>query len=309
MKKSILYRFLVITAAVLLVLTGCSTSQGSAADEVFNLRVLHINDSHSHVDPTTQDVEVPGYGTVRMELGGMTRISSLIGQYRGERENVLTLHAGDAIMGTTYFTFFNGDTEADVLNAMDFDAMAIGNHEFDLGDGFLADFISKLDFPVLSANIGTAPGNVLENSFEPYIIKEIGGQDVGIIGLTIAEKTRYSSSPSDEISFYDEGSSVQKSVDELKKMGIGKIIVLCHDTYDKSMGWASEVSDIDVIVSGDSHTLLGSELEAYGFAPEGDYPTMLTNRDGDPVYLVQAWEYAKALGVLDVTFTGDVVTA
>jgi len=66
---------------------------------------------------------------------------------------------------------------------------------------------------------------------------------------------------------------------------------------------------VDVIVSGDSHTLLGDGLDVYGFAPRGSYPTVLANADGEPVYLVQAWEYAKALGVLDVTFEGDVIVA
>lgn len=294
---------------ILLALSGCASGAKGASSETLELRILHINDSHSYFDPHKQNLTVPGFGDVQVQLGGMDKIAALINQFRAEKENVLTLHAGDAIMGTTYFTFFNGDAEAEVLNAMGFETMAIGNHEFDLGDGFLAELIRKFDFPIISANVVPASGNVLDGTFEPYLIKEFDGQKVGIIGLTIAEKTKNSSSPSDEIEFLDEAMTVQRYVDELTAQGIGKIIVLCHDTYEKSSAWASMVSDIDVIVSGDSHTLLGDDLAAYGLKPQGSFPTVLQNKDGDAVYLVQAWEYGKALGLLDVVFTGDVVSS
>jgi 5'-nucleotidase len=292
-----------------LFLSGCVSEDSAPAEtqETLELRILHINDSHSYFDSHMQDINVPGFGEVRTQLGGMDKISALINKFKAEKDNVLNVHAGDAIMGTTYFTFFNGDAEAEVLNAMGFEAMAIGNHEFDLGDEFLASLIDRLDFPVLSANVIPASGNVLENKFEPYIIKEYDGQKVGIIGMTISQKTKESSSPSDEIEFLDEAESVQKYVDELETQGIGKIIVLCHDTYEKTTAWAPLVSEVDIIVSGDSHTLLGEDLAKYGFMPQGSYPTMLTNKDGDPVCIVQAWEYGKVLGLLDVVFEGDVL--
>jgi len=296
--------FLIVSSAVLL-LAGCAGSEPAAPLEV---RILHYNDSHSHFDPHEQDLTFGDMGDYITQIGGMANIAALVEDLRMEKENVLTLHAGDAIMGTTYFTFFNGDTESEVMNAMGFDAMTIGNHEFDLGDAFLADFIGKLDFPVISANVVPAEGNVLEGLFEPYMIKEFQGQQVGIIGLTIAKKTAESSSPSDEISFMEEGATVQKYVDKLKKEGVRKIIVLAHDTYEKVSAWAPMVTDVDVIVSGDSHTRLG-DYESIGLSSAGSYPSLTANKDGEPVYIVQAWDYAKALGALDVVFEGDIVTS
>lgn len=215
---------ILLSILTLFVFSGCVTDSGEASTgaaaqpteaETLELRILHINDSHSYFEPHSQMVNIPGFGEVKTRLGGMDSIATLINKFRSEKENVLTLHAGDAIMGTTYFTFFNGDAEAEVLNAMGFEVMAIGNHEFDLGDAFLADLIKKFSFPIISANVVPAKGNLLDGAFEPVLIKEYDGQKVGIIGLTIAEKTKNSSSPSDEIEFLDEAATVQQYVDEL----------------------------------------------------------------------------------------------
>ncbi len=292
--------------AVVVLLASCANDSNNTAP--LDIRILHMNDTHSHFESIQQDLTFDEIGTVRAQIGGMAEISTILNELRSERENVLTLHAGDAIMGTTYFTFFNGNAEADVLNAMGFEALSIGNHEFDLGDEFLAELIQKFDFPVISANVVPDKGNVLDGLFSPYIIKEFDGQKIGIIGLTIAQKTKESSSPSDEIQFHEEAKTVQKYVDVLKKKKIKKIIVLAHDTYEKVSAWAPLVTDVDVIVSGDSHTKLG-ELDSYGLVSEGSYPTVTTSKNGDPVYIVQAWEYGKMLGALDVTFEGDIVTS
>jgi 5'-nucleotidase len=294
-----------LMALMLLMVSACGDSNSSPHQT--SVKILHVNDVHSHLDSDNLDLTLDGT-TTEAEVGGMARVATLVNELSAENDNHLVLHAGDAVQGTLYYTLFQGAADAEVMNAIGFDAMCIGNHEFDDGDEWLAGFIDQLDAPVISSNIDVAPGNVLEGKFAPYIIKEVGGQQIGIIGVTIAGKTQESSQPSDEITFNDEIDSVQAAVNELNAAGVGKIIVLSHYGYNNVQILATQVSDIDVIIDGDSHTLLG-DFSPYGLADSGDYPTMATNADGDDVCIVQAWEYSKVLGELDVTFAGDVLAS
>jgi len=295
-----LLNFLLIALTLLLV-SACGDSNSSPHRT--SVKILHVNDIHSHLDSDNIDLTLDGT-TTEAEIGGMARVATLVNKLSAENDNHLVLHAGDAVQGTLYYTLFQGAADAEVMNAIGFDAMCIGNHEFDDGDAWLAGFSDQLDAPLISSNIEVAPGNVLEGKFAPYIIKEMGGEQIGIIGVTIAGKTEESSQPSDEITFKDEIESVQAAVDELKAAGVGKIIVLSHYGYNNVQILATQVSDIDVIVDGDSHTLLG-DFSPYDLSNSGDYPTMATNADGDDVCIVQAWEYSKVLGELDVTFIGN----
>jgi 5'-nucleotidase len=291
---------LLLAAAILWLLAGCTPHPDSHGTTV---KILHINDSHSHLDASSIDL-ILGGRTTTCEIGGMARVAALLRERSARNEQHLVLHAGDTVQGTLYYTLFNGQADAAVLNAMGFDAITIGNHEFDRGDTWLADYITQLDAPVISANIGLAEGNVLTGRFSPYIVKQIGGKKIGIVGATIAGKTRHSSRPSAEVTFYDEAASVQAAVDALKAAGVGRIILLSHCGFHKVRAMAPRISDIDVIVDGDSHTLLG-DFGVYGLTGSGDYPTMALNADGDKVCIVQAWAQGKALGELDVTFRGD----
>ncbi|MFH1157228.1 MAG: metallophosphoesterase [Pseudomonadota bacterium] len=299
-RSTALHIALVFLTLASLVLTGCN---GSGGDSKLTLKILHVNDVHSHLDPSQIDLTFDGMAT-GCEIGGMARVASKIKELTGKGKNHLVLHAGDTVQGTLYYTLFQGQADADVMNAIGFDAMAIGNHEFDDGDDWLAGFIGMVDAPLISANIEVPPGNVLYGLYAPYVIKEVNGQKIGIIGLTIAGKTRDSSQPSDEVTFKDEVSSTQAAVDELKANGIRKIILLSHYGYENVKALSPLVTDIDIIVDGDSHTLLGN-FSAYGLNSSGEYPTMVKNRDGQKVCVVQAWEYSKVLGELEVNFRGD----
>jgi len=292
-----------IVTAMAALLSGCIDGGSSSESK---LKIVHMNDTHSHIESESLDLYFDGDNDTKTyaEVGGMAKAAAYIKQLKADNDNELVLHAGDAVQGTLYYTLFKGKADAAVLNEIGFDAMAIGNHEFDDGDQFLADFIDMLNMPVISANVVPAAGNILDGKFTKYIIKEVKGTKYAIVGLTISGKTKESSNPSDEITFEDEAEALQKTVNELKKKGIQKIIVLSHYGYKQTQEMAAKVTDIDIIVDGDSHSLLG-DYAYLGLDSEGSYPTMTKNKDGQNVCIVQGWEYGKVVGVIDAVFDGD----
>ena len=277
-----------------------NTKYLNAAQRPFELTILHINDHHSHLDPEPLELTANGK-TYIIEAGGMARVASLIKTLKSRSKNSLVLHAGDAMSGTLYFTLFKGQADVELMNEMGFDAFTLGNHEFDEGDEVLARFIDKAKFPIITANVEALEGSVLYNKWKPYIIKEIDGHKVGIIGLETAQKTSASSRPSSAISFYDEIFRTQRYADELHSKGIDKIILLSHFGYENGRRLAQKVKGIDVIIDGDSHSLLG-DFSAVGLASSGQYPTKVRSLDGNEVCIVQAWEYSKVVGELHVVF-------
>nr|WP_319494111.1 5'-nucleotidase C-terminal domain-containing protein [uncultured Desulfobacter sp.] len=303
LKTGIVVRFFLLSTAVLVF----GTLGSSAFSSQTKLKILHLNDVHSFLAPQTVELTFDGQSTT-CEVGGMARIAGLVDVLAVNPEQTLLLHAGDAVQGTLYFTLFDGRADAGVMSAMPFDAMALGNHEFDNGDSWLAGFIRSLKVPVVSANIRVTPGHVLEHLFAPYVVKEIDGRPVGIIGMTISEVTRRSSRSGPGVVFGDEVRCVQAAVDELSAKGIGRIILLSHYGLENTLSLAGKVSDVDVIVDGHSHTLLG-DLAAYGLACDGPYPVIAENKDGDPVCIVQAWSNGRVLGELDVAFKADRLVA
>lgn len=281
-----------------------------------SVNIVHINDHHSHLEPG--DVELDFDGVVsEVDSGGFPRVAAKIKQLEGELDNVLKLHAGDAVTGTIYYSLFKGEADAQLMNEVCFDAFALGNHEFDDSDAGLATFLGFLNgnpgicqTPVLAANVVPAVGTPLrptadESLIQPYVIKEIDGQRVGIIGIDIARKTQISSSPLDSTEFLDEKETAQFYIDELRGMGVNKIVVLSHFQYANEVRLAQELRGVDVIVGGDSHTLLGERFADLGLNPGGPYPTVVNNADGDTACVVQAWQYSDVVGELNVEFSKD----
>ena len=290
-------------------------------DAAYTLAVLHINDHHSRLQPDTGTNLVLDGQSTRVEIGGFPRIVAKMNALESGSENVIKLHAGDAITGSIFYSLFKGEADADLMNQVCFDAFALGNHEFDDSDAGLAQFIGFLNgnpggcqTPVLAANVVPAVGTPLRpdaatSLIQPYVIKEINGEKVGVIGIDIATKTQIASSPLDTTEFLDEKETAQFYIDELKGMGIDKIIVLSHFQYANEVELAKSLSGVDVVVGGDSHSLLGDAFADFGLSPSGPYPTVVQNADGDTACVVQAWQYSAVVGELAVSFNqaGQVV--
>ena len=141
----------------------------------------------------------------------------------------------------------------------------------------------------------------------PSTVVERDGQKIGIVGLTIAQKTKASSSPDADTTFQDETAAAQREIDALRAKNVNKIILLSHIGYEYDKQVAARLSGVDVVVGGDSHTLLGpNTLTTSGVgSPAGAYPTRTTDKDGKPVCVVQAWEYAQVVGELKVSFNAQ----
>ncbi|MBC7219947.1 5'-nucleotidase C-terminal domain-containing protein [Candidatus Bipolaricaulota bacterium] len=212
----------------------------------WTLTILHTNDTHS-------------------QLENMARQATLVEEIRLQVPDVLLLHAGDAVMGTLYYTVHKGRAEAWVLERMGFTAMTLGNHEFNEGPSGLAEFAEAVSFPLLCANFDFTEDPLLAGKILPYVIVEVGGGRVGIIGLTTAS-TAWSSNPGPNIVIADPITAARQAVDELSALGVNAIIALTHLGWEEDLELARSVTGIDIVIGGHSHTL-----------PE-DYPTVVERK-------------------------------
>jgi len=312
---------LCLTATLALGLVACNDDdddQNAGTEETgepLSLRIVHINDHHSHLEEDDIAFDINGIET-EFPMGGFSRVITKINELAGETDNVLKLHAGDAITGTLYYTLFNGEADAALMNQVCFDAFALGNHEFDAGDAGLKTFLDFLgggscDTPVLAANVvpevGVSPltPSSPTDYIQPYVVKEVDGQRIGIIGIDIAQKTKVSSNPDETTEFLDETETAQRYIDELAADGVNKIILLTHYQYDNDLAMVANLTGVDVVVGGDSHSLLGGGFADLGLSPAGEYPTVVEDADGSTVCVVQAWEYSNVVGELNVEFDAE----
>jgi 5'-nucleotidase len=187
------------------------------------------------------------------------------------------------------------------MNLLDYDAMAIGNHEFDDGESTLEAFVSGLNFPVLSANVDYSAFPTIDEIITPTTIVEVNGQQIGIIGLTTPD-SNVTSSPSDAIVFNEDLVTItQQYVAELEAAGVNKIVLLTHIGVAFDAAIAPQLTGVDIIVGGHSHTLLSNTYTD----GEAEYPMEFTSTDGNPILYVQAGEKNIYLGVLDVEFDAN----
>ncbi|MBE0341979.1 bifunctional metallophosphatase/5'-nucleotidase, partial [Paenibacillus sp. 28ISP30-2] len=214
-----------------------------------HITILHTNDTHAHV--VANDKEM-----------GFAKLAGIIDQYRASNPNTLLLDDGDTIHGTTFATLVNGESIVKVINKLRYDAMVPGNHEFNYGWKHLVELSKEIQFPVLSANIKQTDGTRL---FQPYVIKEVDGVKIGIIGLTTPE-TAYKTNPKnvEGIQFTDPAVEAKAAVDEIRSK-VDVVVVLGHlgqdaSSKDTSLKVVKEVPGIDIFIDGPSHTVLEKGL-------------------------------------------------
>ncbi|SMO58968.1 bifunctional metallophosphatase/5'-nucleotidase [Paracoccus laeviglucosivorans] len=287
--------WLLVSAAVLALGVGQAKAD-------FTLHVLHINDFHSRVEAinkydSTCDAETDAKGEC---FGGVARLSSKINelrdQLRAEGQNVVVLDAGDQYQGSLFYTTYKGKDTVEFMNAIGFDAMAVGNHEFDDGPAGLKVLTDGAKFPVVSGNLDLSQSPELKDAVGGALTLDVGGQKVGIVSALTMD-TPDISSPGDKVIFQNDLDSLKADVQELTDQGVTKIVALTHEGYLRDQTIAAEVAGIDAIIGGHSHTLLG-DMEGAA----GPYPTMIKGPDGAEVPIATAYAYGKYLGHLVLTW-------
>ncbi|MEL6404720.1 MAG: 5'-nucleotidase C-terminal domain-containing protein [Chloroflexota bacterium] len=270
-----------ITVLFLLVLL---TLPVFAQEADFTLTVLHTS--------TVIDEHLPNADGI----GGTARVATLINEARSASENVLLLDAGDRFIDPTAF-----GRNADLMNELAYDAMTLGNHEFNGGNAGLLNFLGEVDFPLVAANIDFSAAPLLMDSIPPYVTLERGETTIGIIGLA-NEEASVLSSPDPSLVFLDDEALVtQEAVDELTAQGVDIIILLAHRDANDNVILGSTVSGVDIIVGGSDNALLSNTAEDADFA----YPIETQDADGNTVLVVQTPENNLYFGFLDVSFDAD----
>lgn len=285
--------------------------------DYFELNILHTNDVHARVDEYNRNGArcTPADSSAGLCIGGAPRLATAVQNARNAYPNVILLDAGDQFQGTLFFNVFKGDVLTETMNYIGYDAMALGNHEFDDGPATLASFINGANFPVLSANTDTSNEPILNGLVLPYTVITVTGEPIGIIGITTPDTSNISS-PGPNITFTAPITSLQTAADALTAQGVTKIIALTHADYAVDLTLAAQVSGVDVIVGGHSHSFLYNPASPISFAnptfpqfgpllPAGEYPTVVTSASGDPVLVVTAYQWGTFLGNLNVVFDLD----
>lgn len=265
--------------------------------------ILHTNDFHSKVEPINQydspcSTEDNDAGEC---FGGYARLVTAIEEARERHPDALLFDGGDQFQGSLFYTRYKGRVAAEIMNTLGYDAMTVGNHEFDDGPLVLRKFIDRVKFPVVMSNSDVSKEPMLAGKIMKSTIIEKAGELYGVIGLTPQDTTELAS-PGPLVTFGDPVAAVQAEVDQLTEQGINRIIVLSHSGYGVDQRVAEQTTGVDVIVGGHTNTFLSNSDEAAA----GPYPTMVGN-----TAIVQAYAYGKYIGELTVTFddAGELVEA
>lgn len=248
-----------------------------------NLTILHLNDTHSHVDPERSG-EYKG-------LGGAVEQAAYIDSVRTAdgKKNVLLLHGGDFSQGTSYFTELGGNIEIDLLNAAGYDVVTLGNHEFDNGSVELARRLRNIDAEVVCANYDFA-GTPLEGLVKPYTVVKRAGLKIGIIGLLTDISRVVDKKLVGELVYQEPASVVNRYAELLRKEeGCDLVLCLSHLGFSLDTEVAAQIRNVDVIVGGHSHTEL-DEMEK------------VRDLDGKEVVIVQDWCWGMSVGNLKVSY-------
>ena len=279
---------------LLTVSAAAASMLSSAACADFSLTILHTNDFHARFEPITKyDSGCAAEDNAAGEcFGGTARLATAIAAARVAAPVSILVDGGDQFQGTLFYTYYKGAVAAEMMNKLGYDAMTVGNHEFDDGPEVLRGFVDTVAFPVLMSNADLSSEPVLAGKIAKSTVIERGGEKLGLIGLTPLDTSELSS-PGPNISFSDPAAAVQAEVDKLTADGVTKIIVLSHSGYAVDLAVAEATTGVDVIVGGHSNTYLSNSSDK----AVGPYPTMV----GDTA-VVQAYAYGKFLGALDVTF-------
>lgn len=245
------------------------------------LFVLHTSDMHSRIEPVSRQSADRNAG-----LGGVVRRVSFVKQYRAEHPDVLLFDCGDFSQGTPYYNMFRGELEVKMMNLMGYDAMTIGNHEFDFGLENMARLFRMAHFPVVCANYEVT-GTPLEGLVKPYVVLERQGVRVGVFGLSPRVEGLVQADKCLGIVYRDPIPVAREMARLLRKEEKCDVVIcLSHlGLYGSGLGdagdevLAAQTEGIDLILGGHSHTFL-ERPAFYENASGQEVPVMHVGKNG-----------------------------
>lgn len=248
-----------------------------------NFVILHTNDTHSRIEPLPEtDRSFP-------DKGGVVRRDVYINQVREAEKNVLLFDAGDFLQGTPYFNMFKGEAEIETMNLLQYDAVTLGNHEFDYGMEVLDKVVQLASFPVVSSNYDFSQTS-LANKIEPFIIINRDGVRIGVIAVNIQPKGLIASENYKGVKYLDPASVANELATFLKsKKRCDFIVCLSHLGYRYDLELAKETRNIDLIIGGHSHTYMAE-------------PELIKDMDNNDVMIFQTNGRGVYVGRIDVEF-------
>jgi 5'-nucleotidase/UDP-sugar diphosphatase len=226
----------------ILLLMACVRPPGNA-ETLRNLTVLYTNDEHGWMEATE-------------ETGGAAGLMGLWREQEGYTQDgpFLILSGGDMWTGPAISTWFDGESMAEVMNTMGYDAAAIGNHEFDFGLGGLAERAAQSEFPFLSANIRDKQTGNIADVAVPYVIQEVNGINVGLIGLTTV-RTPQTTMP-DNVAAFDFISyrtALEDIVPQARADGAELLIVVGHICASDMRALAPAAAELGIALITGGH--------------------------------------------------------
>ena len=264
---------------------SCETS------DLKKITILHTNDVHSHIEPfSSEHSEFPNQG-------GFERRSTLVNSIRNNNPNTLLFDAGDIFQGTPYFNFFNGELEFKLMSLLKYDAVTIGNHDFDNGITGLYEQMPKASFDFLISNYDFS-NTILEGKTKNYKIYNKSRIKIGVFGLGIELEGLVTKELYKETKYLDPIEISRDISNKLKfEENCDLIICLSHlgFRYDNlpervcDYNLAKKSNHIDLIIGGHTHTFM-------------DKPIVLKNEKGNDVIINQVGCFGLYLGQIDFFF-------
>ncbi len=255
-----------------------------------HITILHTNDVHSHIDPFPKD------HSLYPNLGGLARRASLVNAIRKENVNTLLFDAGDFFQGTPYFNFYGGELEIKLMSMLKYDAVTIGNHDFDNGLEGLYAQLPHANFDLLSANYDFK-NTVLNGHTKPYKTFIVDGIKVGVYGLGIKLDGLVNKKLYKETVYrhpYELAQESERNLKVYEKCDL--VICLSHLGYDygsedrpNDLVLAQKTEHTDLVIGGHTHTFL-------------DKPTIVKNKKENDVLVNQVGCFGINLGRIDFFF-------
>ena len=246
-----------------------------------NLIILHTNDTHSRIEP------LPDNDKYAPDLGGVVRRAAYVDKMRRENENVLLFDAGDFLQGTPYFNMFKGEVEVQAMNILKYDAVTLGNHEFDYGMDVLVNIVKKAKFPIVSTNYDFSDTKIA-NIIKPYLVINKNGIKIGIVGANISPKGLIASTNYNGMKFLPPTEVINKTAEMLRNdLKCDMVICLSHLGIGDELKLAENSRNIDLIIGGHSHTFMTK-------------PSVRNNLDGKEVLVFQTNGKGVYVGRIDV---------